>query len=132
MALTDKDAPAGDTAMDFTVAVGDVALLTVKMVAPVTGPILAAMLLAPSPTPFASPVAVMVAYSGCDVVQSDVAVTSSVLPSLMVAVALNCIVLPSPIVVRAGVTVMTLIVGAAAAAMVHVDNANRQKINCHR
>jgi hypothetical protein len=131
VALAASDALAGDTAIEVTVAVGAVAFPTVKMVAPVTAPILAAMLLAPNPTPCANPVAVMVANSGCEVFHCEEAVTSWVVPSLRVAVALNCSVLPSAMVVRAGVTVMTVMVGAATA-MMDVVNAKAQSTSCNR
>ena len=88
-----NDAFAGFTAIETTVGFADPALVTVNIVAPVTAPIFAAMLLAPAPAPVASPVVVIVATSGREVFHSEMAVTLLKVPSLIVAVALNWIVL---------------------------------------
>ena len=102
--------PAGLTAIEVIVAV--VAFVTVNMVAPVTAPILAEILLAPGATAVASPPDVTVATLGMDVPQVEIEETLLVEPSLQVAVAVNCKVVLCATVVLAGVTTMDLIVAA--------------------
>ena len=100
----------GVTAIDFKVG----PLLTVSCAVPLTVPSVAVIVTGPpAATPVASPVAMpTVAVAGADEVQVDCAVTSFVVLSENVPVAVNCCVAFTPIVAVAGVTAIETSVGA--------------------
>jgi hypothetical protein len=95
------DMLAGMTAMDVSVAIPDV---TVSVVEPLTVPLAAEIVVVPAATPVARPVAEIVAVAIVDEVQVAVAEMSFVVPSLIVAVAVNCCVEPIAIDMLVGVT----------------------------
>ena len=89
-----------------------VALVTVRVALPDTAPTAAEMAVCPGSTEVASPVPSTVAVAGVPDIQLAVAVTSRMLASLKVAIAVNCWVVPSAMAGVPGVTAMDTIVAA--------------------
>lgn len=77
---------------------------TFRLVEPVTAPRVAVMVVLPVATLLARPWPLMVAAAGVDELQMTEVVTSCVLESLKVPVAVNCLVVPTAMLEFAGVT----------------------------
>lgn len=87
-----------------------VTLVTVRLVVPVTDPSTALMVVLPAATLLTNPALLMLAAAGLDEPHSTEAVTSCELPSLKLAVAVNCLVVLAGMLELAGVTVTELTV----------------------
>jgi len=83
-------------------------VVTVRFVLPVTESRTALMVVLPAATLLTSPWLLMAAAAGFDEPHNTEAVTSCELPSLKLAVAVNCLVVPTGILELAGVTVMAV------------------------
>jgi hypothetical protein len=101
VAPTAIDGFPGMTAMDVSVAMPAV---TVSIVEPLTVPLAAVMVVVPAATAVARPPAEIVAVPIIDEVQVAIAEMSFVVPSFIVAVAVNCWVEPVAIDMLVGVT----------------------------
>lgn len=85
-------------------------VVTVRFVVPVTEPRTALITVLPVATLLTSPWLLMLATPGLEEPHSTEGVTSSELPSLKLAVAVNCLVVPTGMLELAGVTVMEVTV----------------------
>ncbi|MGA8273270.1 MAG: hypothetical protein WB919_17030 [Candidatus Sulfotelmatobacter sp.] len=118
VAPTETLALAGVTAMDVTVfATAD----TVKVEFPLTPLSEAVIVVEPEATAFAMPLELTVATAGVAAVQLALEVTFAVELSLYVAVAVNCCVAPTPILVLEGVTAIAVIVFVVAVELAGMD-----------
>lgn len=102
-------------------------VVTVRLVVPVTEPRTALMVVLPVATLLTRPWLLILATPGLEEPHSTTAVTSSELLSLKVAVAVNCLVVPTGMLELAGVTVMEVTVApvtvSAAAPLTEPDVA---------
>lgn len=105
VAVNFKEVPAAICALaGVTVMLVKFTLETVKPVEPLTEPKAAAIVLVPAATLVTSPLLLIVAVAAVEELQSTDSVTSCVLLSLKVPVAVNCLVAPMGIVELAGET----------------------------
>ena len=105
----------GDT---FSEQIGGSGGMTVMVAEPVMLPEVAVMLATPTPTPVAKPPVLIEATVGVSEDQVTEAVTSCVLKSLKVPVAVNCCVVPNGIDGFAGVTVIDVSTAAVTLSVV--------------
>src|SRR5579859_7619029 len=108
-------AVAGVTAMEVTVLA-----VTVSVAVPVTPLTVAVIGVVPAATPVARPAALTVATVGFALAQIAVAVMLAVVPSLYVAVAVNCCVAPTWTLAVTGITAIEVKLGAAGGGTVNI------------